>query len=347
MQLRTLLIFFFILLSFLSCGEKNLSKDVSIDILNPKNLNPTKEIQLRLKNKKEHIIDSVIYKLDTTILSRSTANETISASLAGAKLGKRTLSATVFSGEEKAEINAQVTVYAATPPKAYTFNIINTYPHDPTSFTQGLEFYNGELFESSGLYGKSVLKKITISDGKAIITTKIADTLFAEGLTIVDSTLHLLTWQKGIGLLFNPEDLQQTGSFTYNKSKEGWGLCSDGKVLYKSDGTSKIWLLDPVTGRERDYIETVTHKSISSKLNELEWVNGKIYANTWQKDGIAIIDPTTGAVEGLIDFRSLRKKTSATSQDYLNGIAYNTMNGHLYVTGKNWNKLFEVEIVKK
>ena len=176
----------------------------------------------------------------------------------------------------------------------------------------------------------------------AYLLAKMAD----RPVKIVMSSVEELTCSKRI--VYDINTFEQLDSFSYNASKEGWGLCNDGTNLYKSDGTSKIWILNAETLAEEDYIQTVSHKTISKKLNELEWVNGKIYANNWQIDLISIINPKNGAIEGLVDFRSLRKQvSSATKEDVLNGIAYNKETGKLYVTGKNWDKLFEVKIIKK
>ena len=142
--------------------------------------------------------------------------------------------------------------------------------------------------------------------------------------------------------------MEKTGSFIYGKSKEGWGLCNDGKTIYKSDGTQKIWSLNPNTLGELDYIEIFTNTSKIKSVNELEWVEGKIYANIYQKDAIAIVDPASGAVEGVIDLTDLKDYvTQHEALDVLNGIAYNGEENILYITGKNWDKLFKVEIIEK
>ena len=147
---------------------------------------------------------------------------------------------------------------------------------------------------------------------------------------------------------YDVESFKRTGSFKYGQSKEGWGLCNNGSVLLKSDGTEKIWTLDPSTLSEKDYIQAYTNKGKISNLNELEWVNGKIYANRYQKNGVAIINPENGAIEGVIDFTPLKDQVTQHDQlDVLNGIAYNPDTNTIFVTGKHWDKLFEVEIVEK
>ena len=169
-------------------------------------------------------------------------------------------------------------------------------------------------------------------------------------MTIIGDNIYQLTWKGNTGFIYDRNTFETTGTFTYNKSREGWGLANDGKVIYKSDGTSKIWTLDPSNLSEQSYIEPTDNTKVTSKLNELEWVNGKIYANNYQVDLISIIDPTTGALEGLIDLRTLKnevQKLTDPANEVLNGIAYKANEGRLFVTGKHWNTLFEIEIVEK
>ncbi|MFO7746096.1 MAG: glutaminyl-peptide cyclotransferase, partial [Psychroflexus sp.] len=160
--------------------------------------------------------------------------------------------------------------------------------------------------------------------------------------------IYQLTWQSQEGLVYDLETMNLLKKFAYSESKEGWGLCNDGEQLYKSDGTDKIWILNAESLEEESYIQPTTNNAILNQVNELEWVEGKIYANTYQKDGVVIINPNTGAVEGVVDFRGLRDKVKQHSRlDVLNGIAYHKSSQRLFVTGKNWNKLFEVKLTEK
>ena len=160
--------------------------------------------------------------------------------------------------------------------------------------------------------------------------------------------MYQLTWQKGIGFVYSVNTFEKLDSFKYGNSKEGWGLCNDDDILYKSDGTEKIWMLNPETLVEEDYIQVCTNKGKIVGINEMEWIEGKIYANRYQKNGVAIINPKNGAVEGVIDFTPLKNKVKQhQGLDVLNGIAYNPKTKTIFVTGKRWDKLFEVEIVEK
>ena len=157
-----------------------------------------------------------------------------------------------------------------------------------------------------------------------------------------------MSWQSGLGYVYNKSNLSEIETFSYGKSKEGWGLCNDGEKIFKSDGTEKIWILNPKSLVEEDYIETVTNKSVFNKANELEYVDGKIYANVWQKESMMIIDATSGAIEGVVNLGGLKKQvTQHPKLDVLNGVAYHPTRKTFFVTGKNWDKLFEVRIIKK
>ena len=355
MKLYNCLLFFFLGTSLFSCGDGSGKKasDFGLNFGDEKaefQLGDT--LKVDLENRKNRIIDSVVYYLQGKRLSKISEETGYSHIFQEEKLGKWELSARVYSEGEEEEIQKSITLYNDTSPVTYTYKIVATYPHAPDAYTQGLEFHNGTLYESTGQYGESTVRKVELETGDVIDSKKLDDSYFGEGLTVLNGKVYQLTWREGEGFIYDAETLEKIGKFAYNQSKEGWGLANDGQKLYKSDGTEKIWILDPETLSEEDFIQTVTHRTISTQLNELEWINGRIYANTYQKDGVAIINPKNGAIEGLINFQGLREKLSNTDDlnpvnDVLNGIAYNPATQKIYVTGKNWDKLFEVEIVEK
>ena len=232
----------------------------------------------------------------------------------------------------------------------FYYKIINTYPHDINSYTQGLEFNNGFLYESTGKYGKSKLRKVNYKTGEVLQEVDLLNKYFAEGLTIINDKIFQLTWKSKIGFVYNLTDLKLLKSFNYKNSVEGWGLCNDGKHLYKSDGTEKIWKLNPNNLEEISFINVVTNNKVINKINELEWYNNKIYANTYQfnKEVGLIINPKNGEVEGVIDFSGLKEKVKDhNGLDVLNGIAYSDKRQTFFITGKNWSKLFEIKIIEK
>lgn len=296
-------------------------------------------------------IDSVVYYLGDMRLEKSLDGK-LDYTFQNEKLGKWPFSARIYSNGEKIVVQKEITLYNNTAPVTYTYEIINSYPHATDAYTQGLEFYRDTLFESTGHYGESSLRKVDLETGEIYEKIDIPADYFAEGITILNDKIYQLTWKEGIGFIYDVDNLEKLGEFAYNDSQQGWGLANDGERLYKSDGTEKIWVLDPETLAEENFIQTVTNKTVATQLNELEWVEGKIYANTYQKNGVAIINPENGAIEGVINFEGLKEKLGNADDldpvnDVLNGIAYDAENKKLYVTGKDWDTLFEVKIIEK
>ncbi|PKQ44136.1 glutaminyl-peptide cyclotransferase [Confluentibacter flavum] len=295
---------------------------------------------LSIENPKNHAIDSVRYTLNGKSIKENT-------DLKNTKLGNQNIEATIFFNNEQQKTVIKITVLNSEPPKIYSYKIINEYPHDITSYTQGLEFFNDTLYESTGQHKESKLRKLDYKTGNVLKNINLADQYFGEGLTIINNKIYQLTWQGGLGFVYDVNTFEKLNDFKYGKSKEGWGLCNDNKTIYKSDGTEHIWLLNPDTMVEEDHIQVYTNKGKIVEINEMEWINGEIYANRYQKDGVAIINPTNGAVIGVIDFSPLKKLvTQHQGLDVLNGIAYNPKTKTIFVTGKRWDKLFEVEVVK-
>ncbi len=339
------LIFILLAICLMAC-ETVTKNDFSLKALNSAELTKKSTLNLKLINLKQVEIDSVVLQLGTSTKTMQ-PNEVFQLQLDNARLGVNSISADVFSANESYKISTTINVYHTKKPDVYTYNIVNAYPHDIKAYTQGLEFFQDTLYESTGLRGQSSLRKVDYKTGKVLKQVKLDQFYFGEGLTIVDNRIIQLTYQSNEGLIYNL-DFEQLGKFKYNASKEGWGLTHDEQWIYKSDGSTKIWRLDPETLAEVDYLQAVTHNTILNRLNELEYIDGKIYANTYLKDGIVVINPQTGAVEKLIDLRGLKAKVTPHDQlDVLNGIAYNKTTRQLFVTGKNWDKLFEIELVKK
>lgn len=337
--------------SLFSCGSNNGNKktDFSLKIDGNKTEFKRNEfLKASVLNEKKRKIESVEFLFGGKVIPEKNSSTEISINLAEQRLGNQVLQAIITSEGQTDTISRTIKILNDTPPKVYTFEIVNSYPHDMTSYTQGLEFYKGILYEGTGQRGESKLRKVNLETGEVIQETELSSEYFGEGITILNGKIYQLTWQMGQGFIYDLEDFEKIGTFAYNQSKEGWGLCNDGKKIYKSDGTEKIWILNAETLAEESYIQPTHHRSISSKLNELEWVDGKIYANTYQKDGVAIINPQNGAIEGLINFSGLRDEVTQHDElDVLNGIAYNPETRKLYVTGKNWDKIFEVKIVEQ
>lgn len=266
------------------------------------------------------------------------------------KMGVHRLMAKVTLEDKTFEITSTLTLFAPEAPQLYSYEVLNTYPHDITAYTQGLEFDGDLLYESTGLNGQSSLRVVDFKTGEPIENKPLDDAYFGEGLTLVKDKVIQLTWKAMQGFVYDKASLTMLKSFPYTESKEGWGLCNDGTQLYKSDGTEKIWMLDSETYSEQGNIQVMTNKAAIKNINELEWVEGKIFANTYQFDRevAVIIDPTSGIVEGVIDFSGLKKQVKQHADlNVLNGIAYHPERKTLFVTGKNWDTLFEVKILPK
>lgn len=306
------------------------------------------EIGIAINNKKDKQISDIHYFVDGKEFP--TTNGKLKLDMP--TLGNKVLVAKFNLEERPIEIEKRIKVLAPNPPEVYTYEILGTYPHDPKAYTQGLEFNEGVLYESTGKKGASTLRKVNYQTGEILQKVDLDKTVFGEGITILNDKLYQLTWQSGIGYVYNPDNLEKIKNFSYGESREGWGLCNDGEKLFKSDGTEKIWFLDPSTLKEQGYIETVTNKSIFNMANELEYLDGKLYANVYQKESMMIIDATSGAIEGVINFGGLKNKVTKGPEwddgnSVLNGVAYHKERNTFFVTGKNWDKLFEVKIRKK
>jgi glutamine cyclotransferase len=225
------------------------------------------------------------------------------------------------------------------------YRIVNVYPHDPEAFTQGLIYRDGFLFESTGLNGHSTLRKVRLETGEVIQQRDLDERYFGEGLTDWGDTLIQLTWQSHLAFRYGRESFDVLGTFTY--AGEGWGLTQDGERLIMSDGSATLRFLNPATFQETRRLAVTDNNRPVADLNELEYVRGEIYANVWGADMIARISPQSGHVLGWIDLRALVQVSGRKNlDDVLNGIAYDARGGRLFVTGKRWPRLFEIELVR-
>ncbi len=225
-----------------------------------------------------------------------------------------------------------------------TYKVINTFPHDRNAFTQGLAFENGVLYEGTGRYGHSALHKIELETGNVLQTRKLPDEFFGEGITVYGDNIIQLTFLSKIGFVYSKDTFELLREFNYPTA--GWGITNDGKHLIMSDGTRKLYFLDPKTFEQVRQIEVYDRGVSVWGLNELEYVEGQIYANVWPTERIARIAPETGRVLGWIDMKGLLTQQDYSRQvDVLNGIAYDKESRRLFVTGKLWPKLFEIKLI--
>jgi len=225
----------------------------------------------------------------------------------------------------------------------YTYNIVNVYPHDKEAFTQGLVFENGVLYESTGLYGYSTLRRVELETGKVLQLYALPNQFFGEGITIFDDKIIQLTWQSYKGFVYDRHSFGLLHEFSY--PTEGWGITYDGSQLIMSDGSDALYFLDPVTFERVGQVEVHDSTGPVTKLNELEYIKGEVYANIWMEERIAMINPQTGQVKAWINLKGIQNPGNQDPNNVLNGIAYDAKEDRLFITGKRWSQLFEIKLV--
>ncbi|MGN0021893.1 MAG: glutaminyl-peptide cyclotransferase [Sphingobacterium hotanense] len=302
------------------------------------------KLQLKL-NFNDIVIDSVVYSVDGDIFDRKTDTTAVIFDTEKHGYGSKSLSAKIYAQgkEEIAYCDLMVTPPA---PKAYAFEVINTFPHDSQAFTQGLYYDNGILYESTGKEDRTSLRKVDLKTGKVIQKIDGDGTFFGEGMTVVADKIYFLTWLNKKGFIYDKVSLELISSFDYGKSTEGWGLTYDGKQFIKSDGSANIYFLDPLSLQETGSVQVFDNNGPVDRINELEYVDGKLFANIYDqsKDEVVIIDPVTGVIEGRINFVGLYDGVRKSADNEMNGIAYKPDTETFLLTGKDWTKLFEVRL---
>ncbi len=261
-------------------------------------------------------------------------------------VGRHNITYAVYLSNGKKEVHTQsVTLLAPQEPEAYTYRKQNTFTHDPDAFIQGLFYENGFLYESTGHRGESTLRKVNPGTGSVVQKIDLEQEYFGEGITAYKDEIYMLTWESRKGFVYDKKDFKLLREFGY--PTEGWGITTMGDTLVMSDGSENLYLMDPASFTQLGRLQVYDHEGAVKGLNELEYIDGKIYANIYQTDYIAIIDASTGAVTGKINLAGIFDRNNyGRRSDVLNGIAYNPDNKHLYVTGKWWPKLYEIEIIK-
>lgn len=258
----------------------------------------------------------------------------------------------IFANSHAEESNPDLNVGAPSKNKAaalipvYTYELVNTYPHDSNAYTQGLVFQDGVLYEGTGLRGHSSLRRVELETGDILKILRLPNHIFGEGIAVYKDNIIQLTWKSKVGLVYDKNSFVFIQNFSY--ATQGWGITSDGEKLIMSDGSSIIRFLDHETYKLIDQIQVRCGQGPVENLNELEYVKGEIYANVWQTERIVMIAPDTGKVTGWIDLRGLLvQEGPAKPVDVLNGIAYDSEKDRLFVTGKLWPKLFEIKLKLK
>lgn len=262
------------------------------------------------------------------------------------KLGQHKIRISAVSGNRVENKSLTFSVLSNQVPLRYTYEVVNTYPHDDKAYTQGLIYWGGFLYEGTGQKQMSTLRKVELKSGKVVNKIKLNGELFGEGICMHENKIYQLTWSSQVGFIYNADTFEELGRFYY--TGEGWGITSDGVVIYRSDGSHKIYKHHPDDFRVLDILEVCSDRAFINNLNELEYIDGKIYANIWQSDDIAIIDPKSGMLEARLGLKKIlpgRDRDART--EVLNGIAYDEEGNRIFVTGKYWKKLFEIRIPER
>lgn len=329
-----------------SCSETN----YKFKLNTTKKTTLGKKAAIKFEQLKGEQIDSVQLYVNNKRVNTNETSVTINTADFG--VGKHAVTALAFYPNKSKKLNNSIEVLAKEAPAVYSYKIVNIYPHDKGAYTQGLEYKNGYLYESTGRNGESTLRKIELETGKVLQKVDLDKKYFGEGMTIFNNKIYWLTWHARKGFIYDFETFKQLGSFNYTNSNQGWGLTHNDSELIKTDGSNKIWFLDANNQQEKRSVQVYTNKYPVDNLNEIELIDGKIYANKWQQNSIVIINPETGVVEGVANLNGLRDivakdQTLEPQDDVLNGIAYDSENNRLFVTGKHWGKLFEIKLIKQ
>ncbi len=250
-----------------------------------------------------------------------------------------------FAGSKTENQSQQITFLSDLVPEQFSYRVVNEFEHDPTAYTQGLEFVDGWVYEGTGNYGTSSIRKETLETGEVNMIRNLDQSLFGEGITVFGDRIYQLTYKSQVGFIYDKKTFEEIQK-VYYQNREGWGLTNNGEELIMSDGTHVIYFLDPELFTVNRQIEVYDDRGRAERLNELEYINGRIWANRYYTDEIVIIDPATGKVEGRINLKGILKtEDREPNTDVLNGIAWDRDNKRIFVTGKFWPKLFEIKLV--
>ena len=356
----------FILLSLLlqSCGNKQDNKNNNTDVKAKSTTPSVIKLELPLNGSSYIVTDNIEIKyklladsisIDSAVLSINGKQESVFTDnsyllpLINSKMGmQRALLKAYSLGKQVGTLSFVYTVKPQNPPKSYTYQIVKEYPHSTDAYTQGLFFHDGYIYEGTGQNGKSALRKINIQSGEVLKNVNLDAKYFGEGICLFDNRIYQLTWQDRIGFVYNAETFEKISDFNY--STEGWGITTDGTYLIMSDGTANLYFLNPENMSVIKQIEAYSNTGAIDMLNELEYIDGEIWANIYSStdNKIVRIDPETGEVKGIINLNGILKSEDYTKNtDVFNGIAYDIATKQIFVTGKNWPKLFEIKIIAK
>lgn len=356
-----------ILITLFSCKNDNKNNGNKNDTTETNQINKSDELSLNAQlvlNKSENLkcgdilsvnlktsdnlnADSIILFIDQKRLTDVIVfNEDYTIDTKDYNVGNHIVGIRVYHKNKSKIFNQKFLLLSDIVPKNLTYKVVNTYNHDPNAYTQGLCFDNDILYEATGLETKSTLRRVNLKTGVVEYSVTIPSDYFGEGITVFGNNIYQITWRNHVGFIYEKENFQKIAEFNF--STEGWGLTTDDKHIFMSDGTNRIFELEPSTLSLIKEIDVYDNIGPIYYLNELEYIDGLIYANVYTKDFIVTIDPKSGKVISKIDFSDILPNSLLTENtDVLNGIAYNKKTHKIYITGKNWPKLYEVIIINK
>jgi glutaminyl-peptide cyclotransferase len=302
--------------------------------------------ELEILNTENKTIDSIVYFANGEKIGAVKGAGKVTLDLNGKNFGYQQLKALVYFEGQNVEVADRIEVVSDVEARILKYTVVNRFNHDIGAFTEGFEFYRDTLLESTGQKGHSYIRKYDYKTGRPYKQVNLEVQYFGEGITVIGGKIFWLTWQSGVGFIYDADTFKLEKTFQYDKPIEGWGMTNDGQFIYQTDGTEKIWKMDPATQKMVGNVNVYWSANKIKSLNEIEMIDGKIYGNIWQKDVIAVINPANGAVEGVLDLSALRKELKSPTAEVLNGIAYNAKNKTIFVTGKNWDKMFEIKVTE-
>ncbi|MGZ3873729.1 MAG: glutaminyl-peptide cyclotransferase [Mucilaginibacter sp.] len=302
--------------------------------------------------------DSVVYLLDSVKIGSKKDSAELSLKTDTMPLGPRIITARIYNGGKSQEVSTNIVLLPSKAPVEYTYKVDKVFPHDTGSYTEGLLYQDGYIYESGGGYldppangvkdVQSSLRKADLVTGKVVQKAMVDPKVFAEGISIVGNKIIQLTYHEKIAYIYDKGSFKLLSTTPFTVGVEGWGMCYDGKKLYMDDSTNRIFFLDKDNYRQIGYIDVYDEKGAVNEINELEYIGGKLYANIWKTNTIIAIDPKTGAVLEKIDLTNLYPQAQRNlNADVLNGIAYDTAGKRIFITGKKWPHLYQVSFIKK
>jgi glutamine cyclotransferase len=296
--------------------------------------------------------DSIVYLVDSVRMGSKTDTSAFSFKTDTMPLGARVITAKMYQGGKAQDISTNIVLMAAKAPEELTYTVVKKYPHDTSSYTEGLLYQDGYLYETTGNVGHSELRKVELQTGKVVQSQKIDAKYFGEGSAIIGDKIVMFTYRDKVGFVFDKNTFKLLKTFNNNVGVEGWGVTYDGNKMYLDDSTNRIWFLDKNDYHQTGFIDVYDNKGPINEVNELEYIDGKLYSNVYTTDMILVIDPKTGAVlqrANMANLWPMNQRPSGFNSDdnVLNGIAWDAKGKRLFVTGKKWPYVYEVKFNKK